>query len=178
MVCHERGKELTIGTTSCGISNKPRDTYSICWRYRNVATYKWIVHNGKIETISLITQLLKKWYGSHHNLVNRYNISISQMTMDLLLFTYMFSFLYNDTDYLPDLTGCMSNTAVILYEAGTTYPSRASEFTAGFLVGSMLLIILVFSVVILCVCTFWVAWCPLRFPHKTDIRFVFISSCL
>ena len=54
------------------------------------------------------------------------------MTMDLLLFTYMFSFLYNCKDYLPDLTVCMSNTAVILYEAGTTYASRASEFTARF----------------------------------------------
>jgi hypothetical protein len=23
-----------------------------------------------------------------------------------------------------------------------------------------------------------VLWCPLRFPHKSDVRFVFISSCL
>jgi len=39
--------------------------------------------------------LLEKLHGRHHNLVNRCEISISQMTMDLLLFTYMFSVLYN-----------------------------------------------------------------------------------
>ena len=30
---------------------------------------------------------LQKFYGGHHNLVDRYEISIPQMTMDLLLFT-------------------------------------------------------------------------------------------
>jgi hypothetical protein len=30
---------------------------------------------------------LQKFYGRHHNLVDRYEISISQKTMDLLLFT-------------------------------------------------------------------------------------------
>jgi hypothetical protein len=30
---------------------------------------------------------LQKLYGRHHNLVDRYEISISQMTMNLLLFT-------------------------------------------------------------------------------------------
>jgi hypothetical protein len=30
---------------------------------------------------------LQKFYISHHNLVDHYKISISQMTMDLLLFT-------------------------------------------------------------------------------------------
>ena len=39
--------------------------------------------------------LLEKLHGRHHNLVNRCEISISQMTMDILLFTYMFSVLYN-----------------------------------------------------------------------------------
>ena len=39
--------------------------------------------------------LLQKLHGRHHNLVYRCEISISQMTMDLLLFTYMFSVLYN-----------------------------------------------------------------------------------
>ena len=33
---------------------------------------------------------LQKFYGRHHNLVDHYEISISQMTMDLLLFTQMF----------------------------------------------------------------------------------------
>ena len=39
--------------------------------------------------------MLHKLHGRHHNLVYRCEISIYQMTMDLLLFTYMFSVLYN-----------------------------------------------------------------------------------
>jgi len=49
---------------------------------------------------------LQKLYGRHHNLVDRYEISISQMTMELLLF-----------------------------EAGTTYPTGAPEFTPYFWLG-------------------------------------------
>ena len=41
---------------------------------------------------------LQKLYGRHHNLVDRYEISISQMTMNLLLFTQMFSYLYHCQD--------------------------------------------------------------------------------
>jgi hypothetical protein len=40
------------GTTSSGISYHLRDIYSICRCCWNVATYKWKVHNGKIEIIS------------------------------------------------------------------------------------------------------------------------------
>jgi len=36
---------------------------------------------------------LQKFDGRHHNLVDRYKISISQMTMNH--FTFMFSFLYH-----------------------------------------------------------------------------------
>ena len=44
--------EIVIGTTSSGISDQLRDVYSICRCCWNVATYKWKVHNGKIEIIS------------------------------------------------------------------------------------------------------------------------------
>ena len=43
---------------------------------------------------------------------------------------------------LPDLTVCMSNTAAVLLEIETAYPSRAREFTPNCLVGSVLLIFL------------------------------------
>ena len=48
-------KDILIGATSSDISYHLRDIYSIyiyicCW---NVATYKWKVHNGKIEIISV-----------------------------------------------------------------------------------------------------------------------------
>jgi len=36
---------------------------------------------------STLKSSLQKLYGRHHNLVDRYGISISQKTMDLLLFT-------------------------------------------------------------------------------------------
>jgi hypothetical protein len=42
---------------------------------------------------------LQKLYGLHHNLVDRYEISISEMTMDLLFFTYMFYFFYHCQDF-------------------------------------------------------------------------------
>ena len=42
---------------------------------------------------------LQKLYGHHHNLVDRYEISISQMAMDLSLFMQMFSFLYHCQDF-------------------------------------------------------------------------------
>jgi hypothetical protein len=94
-----------IEGTISGISYQLRDIYSIyrcCW---NVATYEWKVHNGNIEIISfvgdrelLLTRMLlnqgfllvklksslRKFYGRHHDLVDRYGISVSQMTTDML----------------------------------------------------------------------------------------------
>ena len=46
---------IMIGTTSSGISNQLEDMYSPYTRYYwNFATYKWKVHNGKIEIISFV----------------------------------------------------------------------------------------------------------------------------
>jgi len=45
---------------------------------------------------------------------------------------------------LQDLPVYMSSTVCVLYETGTAYPSRAHEFIPGCLVGSVLLIFLVF----------------------------------
>jgi hypothetical protein len=45
-----------IGTTSSGISDQLRDIYSICRCCWDVATYKWRVHNGKIEIISFVVK--------------------------------------------------------------------------------------------------------------------------
>ena len=48
-----------------------------------------------------LKSLLQKLYGHHHNLVDRYEISISQMTMDLLLYVDFF-FLLSLPRLLPD----------------------------------------------------------------------------
>jgi hypothetical protein len=49
-------KDILIGTTSSGISFHLRDINSICRCCWNVATYKWKVHNGKIEIISFVVK--------------------------------------------------------------------------------------------------------------------------
>ena len=75
------------------------------------------------------------------------------------------------TDHLPYLTVYMSHTVDILWDAGTTYPSQVPEFTPAFLVGSVLLIFLVFCVILLCVFA-------LRFLHKNYVRFVYFQLFL
>ena len=42
---------ITKGTTRNGISCQLRDRYPICRCCWKVATYKWTVHNGRIEII-------------------------------------------------------------------------------------------------------------------------------
>jgi hypothetical protein len=54
--------EIMIGTTSSEISYQLRDIYSICRCCWKVATYKWKVHNGKIEIISFVVRL-PLWFG-------------------------------------------------------------------------------------------------------------------
>ena len=58
--------------------------------------------------------------------------------------------------------------------------SRAPKFTPGFMVGFVLLIFLVFCVVLFCIFTFSVSCCDIRYDFriKSDVRFVFTSSCL
>ena len=49
-------------------------------------------------------------YGDHHNLVDHYyEMFISQMTMDILLFMWMFSFLYHCQYFLPDMLQIKTN---------------------------------------------------------------------
>ena len=78
----------------------------------------------------------QKLYTRHHDLVNRYEISISQMTMVLLL-----CIIYVDVFFplslprlLSNLTIYMSNTAEFLWDT-TAYSSRVPEFTPDTLVG-------------------------------------------
>jgi hypothetical protein len=55
---------------------------------------------------------LQRFYSRDHDLVDRYEISISQMTMDFLLFTYIFSSM--TARLLPDVIVHMSNTVGVL----------------------------------------------------------------
>jgi hypothetical protein len=55
---------------------------------------------------------LQRFYSRDHDLVDRYEISISQMTMDFLLLTYIFSSM--TVRLLPDVIVHMSNTVGVL----------------------------------------------------------------
>jgi hypothetical protein len=92
--------------------------------------------------------------------------SCSQMRFKLVLYLLTMS--------VPD-EGYCRNASCWLY-----YPSRAAEFTCGFLVGSVLLILFLFCVVLLCVSNFWVPCYDVRYDFRinNDVRSVFTSSCL
>ena len=95
---------------------------------------------------------LQKLYGRHHGLVYRYEICISQMTMDLLLLT---SFVFHSTITAKTLTEfdcirCIRVTRRVSYQKQEliTLHSRFGEV--------VLFIFLVFYVVLLSVSTFFV----------------------
>ena len=77
-----------------------------CWRkgYLHKATLiiRWSHHQ-------------QQFYDRHHDQVDRYEISIFQMTMDLLLFTYMVSFVYYWRGFYRSVY--MSNTVGVVLEA-------------------------------------------------------------
>ena len=109
--------------------------------------------------------------------VTKYHIS--QMTMDLLLFTNMF-FHLSQKSLLPDYC---------IHEWHDEHPMRSRNWLPlaiicahpWFLVGYVLPISLVFfllsPIMGLYVLNF-VLECQLRFPHKNYVRFVYASSCL
>jgi hypothetical protein len=121
------------------------------------AQYSDFLDRSQLRTQKLLKQgyvsprlrsSLHKFYGRHHNLVDRYAISISKMTMDLLLLRRC-SFSLSLPRLLPNLIVYMSNTEGVLLEARTAYPSPAPAFIPGILVGSVLVIFLVFCIVLL-----------------------------
>ena len=77
-------------------------------RSRTSAQYSYFLERSQLFTQKLFKQgylsprlqsSLQKLYGRHRNLVDPYEISISQMTMNLLFFTWMFYFLYHCQDF-------------------------------------------------------------------------------
>ena len=68
-----------------------------------------------------------------------------------------------------------------IFEDFTGYLSPAPQFTPGFLVRSILLILKYAFVCCPFMCLYVlssVLWCPLQFPHINDAQFVFVPSCL
>jgi hypothetical protein len=101
--------QILIETTSSGISYQLRDIYFICRCCWTIATYEWKAYNGKIEIIPFVAKFQflttshcqfrgvgqgmkqtyrylwtpRKFYGRHHDLVDRYGIFVSRMTTDM-----------------------------------------------------------------------------------------------
>jgi hypothetical protein len=97
---------------------------------------------------------------------------ISQMTIDLYFIHRCFVSSMALPRLLPHLTVYTSNTTGVPSEAGTPYLLQSSPC---FLVGSVLLIFVCLWCPIMCLYILSsVLWCP----HKTDVLFVFTSSCL
>ena len=113
--------------------------------------HKEILKQGYVAPV--LKSSLHKLYGRHHNLVDHYEISISQITFYVdVYFLYHCQYFYQ--------TVYMSNTSGVLWETRTAYPSRAPELTPGFFVGFVLPIILVLCVVFLfCLPLFCVQCC-------------------
>jgi hypothetical protein len=88
---------------------------------------------------------------------------ISQMTMDLLLFTYMFSFLYHCQD-------CCWTWLYISVSWRELLTLREHMSSPQFLFGFVLLIVLASCVVLLCVVTFWLLCC--------DVLLIVLTSCV
>ena len=91
----------------------------------------------------------------------------------------MFSFRYHCQDFYRTLTMYMSNSEGVLWKEGTAYLSQAPEFTPVFWWARVAHLYGFLCCAIMCLYVMSsLLWCPLRFPHKNDVWFVFASSCL
>ena len=70
--------------------------WSLCLDRAQLLTQKLLKHGNVAPRLK---SSIQKLYGRHHDLVDCYEISISIMTIDLLLFMEMFSFLYHCQDF-------------------------------------------------------------------------------
>ena len=118
---------------------------------------------------SRLKSSLQKFYDRHHDLVDRYGIFTSQMTMDLLFSKQICFFTLSLPRLLHDLTVYMSYTVDVLWKL-----LALCEYHR-FFVGFVLFIILVF---LCCPVLSSVLWCALRCSHINDAPFVFTSCCM
>ena len=81
---------------------------------------------------SRLNSSLQTFYDRYHDLVDRYEISISQMTMDHYLFTQISFFPLSPTMFSSDLALYTTSIAGVFQEAEIAYSSRAHGFTLGF----------------------------------------------
>ena len=143
--------------------------------------------------------LLHKFQSCHHDLIDRYEMSISQITMNLFLSTYVFSnflchYQYFDRTWLyiwvASRVSYKKQELLTFSEHPSSFPVFF-WFFCFFLVfwffvffcffgegGSVSLIIFVFCVVLIYVFTLLVSCCDVSYDFRIETMFVFSSSCL
>ena len=106
---------------------------------RACVKYSDFLERGQLLSQKLLSQgyakprlesSLRKFYGRHHELVNHYGISVSRMTMDM--FVWSFVVLHNRFCLTTNFDRFMGNTTGVAGEAGHAYPSGAPGVTLGF----------------------------------------------
>ena len=145
---------------------------------RACGSYQDFLDRGFLLTRKLLNQgfllvksSLRKCYGRHHDLDDRYGISVSQMTTNIFHWRKHFPVLSSFMTYHRICN--QSSTLGATSGAGTAYPSGASEFTSGFQCGSCYLILFCTSLFVL-LCFFFR---PLRCLFFFDI-WILISPLL
>jgi len=113
---------------------------------RACGSYQDFMDRGLLLTRKLLRQgflaiilksSLRKFYGRHHELVDRYEVSVSQMTQDLFSLSWCFLvYLTSFVTFYWTFTIALSSTTGATSGAGTAYPSGTPEFTPGFWWGS------------------------------------------
>ena len=110
-------------------TNFTQDIYLLYSRYIHIIQQTIQTVLPRCDQYNIGQSLLQQLYGLHYEQVDRYEISISQMAMDLLHYMLIYSFLISPTFTALDAA---SNGASVLCETGTAYPSRTSGATSGF----------------------------------------------
>ena len=108
--------------------------------------------NQEFQMVKLKSSL-RKFYGRHHELVDRYGITVSQMISDMFITSFIIPFPFMNVTYrirLYRICYHISNTTGATCGAGSAYPSGAPEITPSFWWGSCCLF---FSFLCCVVCT-------------------------
>lgn len=119
--------------------------------YRALAQYRDFLDRSQLFMRKLLKQgyvasilrlSLQQFYGGHHEVVDCYEIFLSLTTMDLFPFMQYTSSTDNTNTGLDYVS--VSNTQCILSDTRTAYPLRVAGLTPSFVLGSVVLISLLF----------------------------------
>ena len=91
-----------------------------------------LLNNGLV--VVKLKSSLRKFYGHHHDLVDRYGVSVSHMTMEMFCLCNHNPVFSSFMTYHRVCNKC--NTTGVACGAGTAYPSKSNQVHSGFSWGS------------------------------------------